>query len=372
MCGIVGYIGNKECSDILIKGLERLEYRGYDSAGLALLDKQCTIIKSVGKVNALKDKVNGHNSYIGIGHTRWATHGAPSERNAHPHISNNSRITLVHNGIIENYETLRSLLQKEGFSFYSDTDTEILVNFIQYISEQHKCKINDAIRIALQQVVGAYAIAVIDDREPDRIILAKRSSPLAIGVGNSEYIIASDATPIVEYTKNVIYLEDDTVVTLTRTNIEITDLNANLQEAQVTQVELDIDEIEKGGFDTFMLKEISEQPRAIRNCFRGRIKSDQGIINMSGVEEIKNDLLNANRIIILSCGTSWHAGLIGEYIIEELARIPVEVEYASEFRYRNPIIGANDIVIAISQSGETADTLAAIKIAKERGRSPRS
>jgi len=367
MCGIIGYIGKRDCAELLIKGLERLEYRGYDSAGLSLLDDGCLIVKTVGKVATLRDKVHDWDSNIGIGHTRWATHGAPSRENAHPHESNNGHIAVVHNGIIENYETLKSLLTEEGFKFWSKTDTEILVNFIQYISDKHGCGIEEAVRLALHQVVGAYAVALMDSREPDRLILAKRSSPLAIGIGDNEYIIASDATPIIEYTKDIVYLEDDTIVTLTKDSLKVTDLNANIQEAKVVQVELEIDEIEKGGFETFMLKEIYEQPRAVKNCFRGRVRAKDGIINMSGVEELSKEILDTNRIIILSCGTSRHAGLIAEYVIEELARIPVEVEYASEFRYRNPIIGPNDIVIAISQSGETADTLAAIKLAKERG-----
>lgn len=372
MCGIVGYIGPKDAYPILIKGLQRLEYRGYDSAGVALLaDGSLNVYKKKGKVSDLEGEAAGKDvsGHLGIGHTRWATHGPPSDNNSHPHISNNGEIALIHNGIIENYSALKEALKDRGFVFHSDTDTEVLVNLIQDVQDQEKTNLEDAVRIALNQVIGAYAICVFEVDNPSVIVTAKMGSPLVIGVGEGEYFVASDATPFLEYTKDAVYLEDGEMATINlnsglslRTIVDNKTIDPYIQ-----QLQLDLASIEKGGYEHFMLKEIYEQPKAIYDTFRGRLLPDQHMIKMGGLFEYKDRFLNANRIIIVGCGTSWHAGLVGEYLFEDLARIPVEVEYASEFRYRNPVITDKDVVIAISQSGETADTLAAIKLAKQNG-----
>ncbi len=372
MCGIVGYIGPKEAYPILVKGLKRLEYRGYDSAGVALLDNgSLYLYKKQGKVSDLENEANGKNvdGHLGIGHTRWATHGPPSDKNSHPHLSNNGEIALIHNGIIENYGPLKEVLTDRGFSFHSDTDTEVLVNLIQHVKVKNDLALEDAVRLALNEVHGAYAICVFEVNNPDVIVTANMGSPLVIGLNEGEYFIASDATPFLEYTKRAVYLEDGEMATIDIKNgLRIRTImdNKNVDPA-IQQLHMDIESIEKGGYDHFMLKEIYEQPRAISDTFRGRLLPDQNMIRMGGLFEYKERFINANRIIIVGCGTSWHAGLVGEYLFEDLARIPVEVEYASEFRYRNPVITDQDVVIAISQSGETADTLAAIKLAKEHG-----
>lgn len=372
MCGIVGYIGPKDAYPILIKGLQRLEYRGYDSAGVALLDDgSLHLYKKQGKVSDLENEANGKNvnGHLGIGHTRWATHGPPSDRNSHPHLSNNGEIALIHNGIIENYAPLKEVLESRGFNFKSDTDTEVLVNLIQHVKSENNLSLEDAVRTALNEVHGAYAICVFEVNNPNVIVTAKMGSPLVIGLNEDEYFIASDATPFLEYTKRAVYLEDGELATIDIKNglriRTITD-NRNIN-PDIQQLKMDIASIEKAGYDHFMLKEIYEQPKAISDTFRGRLLPDQNMIKMGGLFEYKDRFINANRIIIVGCGTSWHAGLVGEYLFEDLARIPVEVEYASEFRYRNPVITDQDVVIAISQSGETADTLAAIKLAKEKG-----
>jgi glucosamine--fructose-6-phosphate aminotransferase (isomerizing) len=370
MCGIVGYIGQKQAYPILIKGLQRLEYRGYDSAGVALLDGGLKLYKRKGKVADLSayiaDKDMSGN--VGIGHTRWATHGVPNDVNAHPHSSPSKELVIIHNGIIENYATIKEGLLKRGYSFISDTDTEVLIFLIEDILKKEKCSLEEAVRLALNEVIGAYAIVVMSKNEPNKLVAAKKGSPLVIGIGEDEFFIASDATPIIEHTKNVVYLEDEEFAVLelgkkvkikTIKNAEIT--------PYIQELQMELENLEKGGYEHFMLKEINEQPRSIRDSLRGRMNPSAGRIKMAGIDEFENKFLNAERIIIIGCGTSWHAGLVGEYLIEELARIPVEVEYASEFRYRNPIINENDIVIAISQSGETADTLAAIKLAKSKG-----
>ncbi len=373
MCGIVGYIGHREAYPIVIKGLKRLEYRGYDSAGLMLFDgENLKISKTKGKVSDLEERsalditINGT---IGIGHTRWATHGVPNDVNSHPHVSNSGDICIVHNGIIENYEPLKKELIKRGYTFSSDTDTEVLVNLIEEVQKKENLKLGKAVQIALNQVVGAYAICVFDKKKPNEIIVARLGSPLAIGVGENEFFIASDATPFIEYTSNAIYLEDEemAIVRLDKT-LKIRKIKDDtLVDPYIQELQMNLEQIEKGGYDHFMLKEIYEQPNVIKDTYRGRLHANTGIIQMSGVEDNLEKFLNADRIIIIACGTSWHAGLVAEYVIEEFARIPVEVEYASEFRYRNPIITTKDIIIAISQSGETADTLAAIKLAKEKG-----
>ena len=371
MCGIVGYVGNRAAYPIIIKGLKRLEYRGYDSAGIALLNSTLHLVKTKGKVADLEEKAkqNSGSGTLGIGHTRWATHGVPNDVNAHPHSSNSGRLVLVHNGIIENYDSLRAYLKEQGFSFSSETDTEVLVNLIEHIQISQGLKTGKAVQIALNQVVGAYAIAVFDKERPAEMVVAKLGSPLAIGLGKDEFFVASDASPFIEYTNRSIYLEDNEMAVISRDKglkmYSITDnsrVDPNVQELQ-----LSLEKIEKAGYDHFMLKEIYEQPRAIIDTFRGRLLSDYQKIQLSGLEEHKEVFQKAKRIIIIACGTSWHAGLVGEYLFEDAARIPVEVEYASEFRYRNPVIGSDDVVIAISQSGETADTLAAIKLAKEAG-----
>ncbi|MDG2332295.1 MAG: glutamine--fructose-6-phosphate transaminase (isomerizing) [Flavobacteriales bacterium] len=371
MCGIVGYIGTKDAYPILVKGLKRLEYRGYDSAGIALLhDGDLNVHKCKGKVADLETFSENKNlsGSVGIGHTRWATHGPPNDVNAHPHMSGDGQLSLIHNGIIENYDVIKENLLSRGHIFESDTDTEVLVHFIEEIHAQEKGDLFDAVRIALNEVHGAYAIVMVDMNNPREVIVAKNSSPLVIGLGENEYFIASDATPIVEYTKNVIYLEDGEIARLNLdTGIKLKTVRNEDKKPYVQELEMQLEALEKGGYDHFMLKEIFEQPRSIQDCMRGRISSAKGEIMLGGIKDHIEEMANADRIIIVACGTSWHAGLVGEYLFEDLARIPVEVEYASEFRYRNPVITENDVVIAVSQSGETADTLAAIKMAKGAG-----
>jgi glucosamine--fructose-6-phosphate aminotransferase (isomerizing) len=373
MCGIVGYLGPREAYPIIIEGLKRLEYRGYDSAGIAIFDgKDLKVSKTKGKVSDLEaraEKEITKHGNVGIGHTRWATHGVPNDVNSHPHISNSGELVLIHNGIIENYETLKKELTSRGYTFKSDTDTEVLINLIEDVKKQENVKLGKAVQIALNQVIGAYAIAVFDKNKPEEIVVARLGSPLAIGVGEDEFFIASDASPFLEYTKNAIYLEDEEMAIIRfHKEIKIRKIkDDSLVDTYVQELQLNLEQIEKGGYEHFMLKEIFEQPKAITDTYRGRLVRNEAIIKMSGVEDNMKKFLNANRIIIVACGTSWHAGLVAEYIFEDLARIPVEVEYASEFRYRNPVINEQDIVIAISQSGETADTLAAIKLAKSKG-----
>jgi len=370
MCGIVGYIGYREAWPIVLKGLKRLEYRGYDSAGIALMnDSGQHIYKKAGKVAVLEEFAENQDrsGTIGMGHTRWATHGVPSDRNSHPHTSHNQKLSIIHNGIIENYATLKEELVGRGHEFNSDTDTEVLIHLIEEIQKIEQIDLLEAVRLALQEVSGAYAIVIMDRENPDRLIAARKGSPMVIGVGQGEYFIASDATPIIEYTKNVIYLKDNEIALITRNDLLVKQLDNVVQTPLIQELELKLEMLEKGGFDHFMLKEIYEQPRSIKDCMRGRIYPQEGKVQLGGIKEFAEKLKNIDRIIIVACGTSWHAGLVGEYLIEEYARIPVEVEYASEFRYRNPIITEKDVVIAISQSGETADTMAAIEMAKERG-----
>jgi glucosamine--fructose-6-phosphate aminotransferase (isomerizing) len=373
MCGIVGYIGFREAYPIVIKGLKRLEYRGYDSAGIMLCEgNELKIAKTKGKVSDLEEKsktIASSKATIGMGHTRWATHGVPNDINSHPHVSNSGNLVIIHNGIIENYEPLKKELLKRGYTFKSDTDTEVLVNLIEDVKKKENVKLGKAVQIALNQVVGAYAICVFDKENPDEIIVARLGSPIAIGVGEDEFFIASDASPFIEYTSNAIYLEDEemAIVRLHKPLKIRKIIDDSLVDPYIQELQMNLEQIEKGGYDHFMLKEIYEQPNVIKDTYRGRLLANQGIIQMAGVEDNIEKFLHAERIIIVACGTSWHAGLVAEYIIEEFARISVEVEYASEFRYRNPIINKNDVVIAISQSGETADTLAAIKLAKEKG-----
>jgi glucosamine--fructose-6-phosphate aminotransferase (isomerizing) len=371
MCGIVAYIGPKEAYPILVKGLKRLEYRGYDSAGIALIqNNEIRLVKQKGKVSDLELLASETSvvGSIGIGHTRWATHGEPNQVNAHPHMNSDASIAVIHNGIIENYAALKEELQKRGYIFKSDTDTEVLVHLIDEILKIEKCSLKDAVRLALNEVSGAYAIAVISLKEPNTMIGARKGSPLILGIGDNEFFIASDATPVVEYTKKVIYLKDEEMVELNRDgSFEILTIHNEAISPKIQELELKLEMIEKGGYEHFMLKEIFEQPKSIFDSIRGRIDSNEGTIKLGGLEEYKTRILNAKRIIIVSCGTSWHAGLLAEYLFEDLARVNVEVEYASEFRYRNPVIDSDDIVIAISQSGETADTLAAIEMAKQKG-----
>ena len=373
MCGIVGYIGHRDAYPVIIKGLHRLEYRGYDSAGIVLYDgKDLKLSKTKGKVSDLEAKAESEKTTIGkigMGHTRWATHGVPNDVNSHPHFSNSGKLVIIHNGIIENYEPLKQELIKRGYTFKSDTDTEVLVNLIEEVKKKENCKLGKAVQIALNQVIGAYAIAVIDEENPDEIIVARLGSPLAIGIGEDEFFIASDATPFIEYTSNAIYLEDEEMaIVRLHKPLKVRKIkDDSLVDPYIQELQLNLEQIEKGGYDHFMMKEIYEQPSVIKDTYRGRLLANKGIIQMSGVEDNLEKFLNAKRILIVACGTSWHAGLVAEYIIEEFSRIPVEVEYASEFRYRNPIINKDDVVIAISQSGETADTLAAIKLAKENG-----
>lgn len=373
MSGIVGYIGKRDAYPILFKGLKHFEFRGYDSAGIAVHSgTDIEYSKTVGKIAKLEEKAKEEMSgkgTLGFAHTRWATHGEPSDINSHPHFSNSGDLVIVHNGIIENYSSLKQELSNRGYTFYSDTDTEVLVNLIEDIQKNEKVKLGKAVQIALNQVVGAYAIAVLDKKKPNEIVVAKLGSPLAIGIGDDEYFIASDASPFIEYTKNVIYLEDEEMAIIRKgREVRVRKIKGDKKVAPyVQELQLNLEQIEKEGFDHFMIKEIHEQPKAIRDTYRGRLLAKEGIIRMSGLEDYLDKFLQADRIIIVACGTSWHAGLLAEYIFEELARIPVEVEYASEFRYRNPIITEKDIVFAISQSGETADTLAAIKLAKSKG-----
>jgi glutamine---fructose-6-phosphate transaminase (isomerizing) len=369
MCGIVGYIGSREAYPIVINGLKRLEYRGYDSAGVCIVGKEPLIYKRKGKVTDLEAFIGTQNTAgtIGIGHTRWATHGEPNDSNAHPHISMNGKFIIIHNGIIENYNTLKSRLERRGYSFSSETDTEVLANLIEYIYIKGKVSAEIAVRLALIKVVGAYGIVVICRDEPNTLIAARKGSPLVIGVGENEYFVASDATPIIEYTNSVIFLNDNDVAIIRKGELTLKTITNEALTPNVQVLDLDIEEIEKNGFEHFMLKEIFEQPRSITDTFRGRISVDKKEVHLGGLYHILPQIISAKRIILIGCGTSWHAALVGEYLIEEFARIPVEVEYASEFRYRNPIIYKDDIVIAISQSGETADTLAAIRQAKEAG-----
>lgn len=370
MCGIVGYIGDKNAYPILINGLKMLEYRGYDSSGIALLGKEQRVYKCQGKIANLEELVSDKDTSgkIGIGHTRWATHGEPTDQNAHPHTSMKGHFTLVHNGIIENYSRLRDDLTELGYTFQSQTDTEVLVNLIEYVylnSEEKSAEI--AVRAALKKVVGAYGIVIVCNEEPNKLIAARKGSPLVIGIGNDEYFLASDATPIVGYTNQILYLNDHDVAIIERGSLTLKNINNDPLVAKIKQVDLTIGELQKNGYDHFMLKEIFEQPNTIEQSFKGRIKTDNSDIVLGGLHNVMPKLMDARRLIIIGCGTSWHAGLVGEYLFEEYCRIPVEVEYASEFRYRNPIIDEDDVVIAISQSGETADTLAAVKLAKERG-----
>lgn len=370
MCGIVGYIGNRKASDILIPGIKRLEYRGYDSAGIAILNSHLSIFKTAGKVADLEALIGQYEleGSLGIAHTRWATHGEPSDRNAHPHTSQSGKVAIIHNGIIENYAVLKEELINRDYTFTSETDTEVLAYLIEDIRLNEKCDLVEAVRLALGQVTGAYAIAVISEEEPDLLIAARKGSPLVMGIGEGEYFLASDAAPIVEYTRQVVYLNDYEIAIISRNNgYRIITVSNTEKTPYIQTLELNLSALEKGGFPHFMLKEIFEQPRTVRDSMRGRLNMEQGSVILGGIEEYTRKLLNAKRIIMIGCGTSWHAALVGEYLIEELARIPVEVEYASEFRYRNPLISEDDMVIAISQSGETADTLAAIELAKSKG-----
>ena len=369
MCGIVAYIGHREACPIIIKGLKRLEYRGYDSAGIALLNAELNVYKKKGKVADLEHFIADKNTHssIGMGHTRWATHGEPNDSNAHPHYSSSGRIAIIHNGIIENYASLKTLLQSKGFTFYSDTDTEVFINLIEDIQNENHCSLEEAVRLALHEVVGAYAIVVLSKDEPNQLIAARKGSPLVIGVGKDEFFLASDATPIIEYTNEVIYVNDYEIAIIKEGVLHIKTREDVATTPYIQTLEMELDSIEKGGYEHFMLKEIFEQPRSIMDSMRGRLIASNGHLAMGGIREFENKFIKAKRIIIVACGTSWHAGLVAEYLIEDLARIPVEVEYASEFRYRNPIIKEGDIVIAISQSGETADTLAAIELAKSKG-----
>ncbi|CAM3512975.1 glutamine--fructose-6-phosphate transaminase (isomerizing) [Aequorivita lipolytica] len=373
MCGIVGYIGKREAYPIILNGLKRLEYRGYDSAGIALFDgTDIQLCKTKGKVASLEEKAEKEISLkgsLGIGHTRWATHGVPNDVNSHPHYSNSGDLVIIHNGIIENYDSLKKELIKRGYTFKSDTDTEVLVNLIEDIQINEKVKLGKAVQIALNQVVGAYAIALFDKKKPDEIVVAKLGSPLAIGIGEDEFFVASDASPFIEFTNNAIYLEDEEMAVIRRgRDIKVRKIKDDkLVAPYIQELQMNLEQIEKGGYEHFMLKEIFEQPSVIKDTYRGRLLADRGIVRLGGLEDYIEKFINADRIIIVACGTSWHAGLVAEYIFEDLVRIPVEVEYASEFRYRNPIISEKDVVIAISQSGETADTLAAIKLAKSKG-----
>ncbi len=369
MCGIVAYVGQKNAYPILIKGLKRLEYRGYDSSGVALLNGGVQILKKKGKVSELEASVQEHLPLgtTGIGHTRWATHGEPSDVNAHPHSSGNGRLALVHNGIIENYSLLKKTLEREGHVFHTETDTEVLTHLIEEIQNRDQLPLEEAVRLALMRVVGAYAIVVVDREEPHKLVAARKASPLVIGIGDGEYFLASDATPIVEHTKKVVYLNDEEIAVVSLAGeLKIRTMGNQAQTPAIQELDLQIEQLEKGGYDYFMLKEIYEQPTTIADAMRGRLNLDEGLVKLGGLEEYENRIARARRFIIVGCGTSWHSGLIGEYLIEELARIPVEVEIASEFRYRNPIIGPDDVVIAISQSGETADTLAALEIARQK------
>ncbi|BDD00386.1 glutamine--fructose-6-phosphate transaminase (isomerizing) [Persicobacter psychrovividus] len=369
MCGIVAYKGHRQAAEIIIKGLQRLEYRGYDSAGIALLNPELSVFKKKGKVAELQQFIADKNtsSTIGIGHTRWATHGEPNDVNAHPHYSESKNLAIIHNGIIENYASIKKELIAQGHEFSSETDTEVLIHFIEFIKESNHVDLVEAVRLALKRVVGAYAIAIISKDDPDLMIAARKGSPLVIGLGKDEFFLASDATPIVEYTNEVIYLNDNEIAIMNGSELHIKNTDDVVATPEITLLDLELEAIEKGGYDHFMLKEINEQPRSIADCLRGRLNAAEGSLTLGGIRDYLRKLRQADRIIIAACGTSWHAGLVAEYIFEEFCRIPVEVEYASEFRYRNPIIHEGDILIAISQSGETADTLAAMEIAKSRG-----
>ena len=372
MCGIVGYIGSKDAYPILIKGLRRLEYRGYDSAGVALLNAagELNVYKTKGKVDNLTEYCNDKDvsGHVGIAHTRWATHGEPSSRNAHPHYSQSHNLAIIHNGIIENYAEIKQKLKEKGVEFKSDTDTEVLVQLVEYIMVKKNVSLLEAVQVALYQVIGAYAIAIIDKRDPSQIIAARKQSPLVVGIGDGEFFLGSDASPIIEYTDKVVYLEDGNIAVIrSGEELRVLSLLGEEQELAVKTVDIDLGQIEKGGFEHFMLKEIFEQPECLTNCMRGRINVEGDHVTLSALIDYRRQLLQAKRIVIVACGTSWHAGLIGKQIIESLCRIPVEVEYASEFRYRNPVVTKDDVVIAISQSGETADTLAAVQLAKEKG-----
>lgn len=370
MCGIVGYIGHRQAYPVVIKGLKRLEYRGYDSSGVALINNNhLNVYKKKGKVAELEEYVIDKNigGHIGIGHTRWATHGEPSDRNAHPHVSNSGKFAMIHNGIIENYVSIKNDLLKKGYTFSSDTDTEVLLNFIEDIKINNDCPLEEALRIALKRIVGAYCILLIDQNDPDTIIAARKGSPLVIGIGKGEHFLASDASPIIEYTKEVVYVNDYEIAILKADELILKNLGNEKQTPFITKLDMELAAIEKGGYDHFMLKEIFDQPDTIFDCLRGRLQAHNVQINLSGIDNNIDILIGAPRIVIVACGTSWHAGLVAEYLIEELCRIPVEVEYASEFRYRNPIINQGDVIIAISQSGETADTLVALENAKEKG-----
>jgi glutamine---fructose-6-phosphate transaminase (isomerizing) len=370
MCGIVGYTGTRQAYPVVIKGLKRLEYRGYDSAGVALLhDAKLNVYKKKGKVADLEEETVGKDlqGSVGIGHTRWATHGEPNDRNAHPHYSNSGELAMIHNGIIENYVSIKNELLTKGYTFKSDTDTEVLLNFIEDIKKNNDCTLEEALRIALKRIVGAYCILLISVHEPETILAARKGSPLVIGIGKGEHFLASDASPIIEYTKEVVYVNDYEIAIVKPDELILKNLGNEKQTPFITKLDMELAKIEKGGYEHFMLKEINEQPETIHDCLRGRLLPETGQIMMSGIEEHIEALKNAQRIVIVACGTSWHAGLIAEYQIEELCRIPVEVEYASEFRYRNPVINKGDVIIAISQSGETADTLVALERAKEQG-----
>ena len=369
MCGIVGYTGPREAYPIIIKGLQRLEYRGYDSTGVALLNGGLNVYKKKGKVAELADTLVGENlhAHIGIGHTRWATHGEPSDRNAHPHTSSSGKLAMIHNGIIENYAQLKQELSNKGYTFKSDTDTEVLLNFIEEIKKNNKCDLEEAIRVALKRVTGAYVILLIDEDDPETIIAARKGSPLVIGIGKGEHFLGSDASPMLEYTKEVVYVNDYELAIVKPGELILKNLGNEKLTPFVQKLDIELAAIEKGGYDHFMLKEINEQSDTVFDCLRGRLDAEKGTITMAGVENNIDKLVNANRIIIIACGTSWHAGLVAEYIFEELCRTPVEVEYASEFRYRNPVIHPGDVIFAISQSGETADTLVAIEKAKQQG-----
>ena len=369
MCGIVADIGPREAYPIILKGLKRLEYRGYDSAGIALLNSGLKVYKKKGRVSELEDSLLGKDLHanIGIGHTRWATHGEPSDLNAHPQTSASGKLAIIHNGIIENYSQLKQELTKKGYKFNSETDTEVLLNFIEDIQKNNNCSLEEAVRIALKRVVGAYVIVLIDQENPDTLIAARKGSPLVIGVGKGEHFLASDASPIIEYTKEVVYVNDYELAIIKADELILKNLGNDKLTPYITKLDLELAAIEKGGYDHFMLKEIFEQPNTIHDCLRGRLDVEAGTITMKGIEEYSEQIMNANRIVMVACGTSWHAGLVAEYIFEELCRINVEVEYASEFRYRNPVINKGDVIIAISQSGETADTLVAIENAKSKG-----
>jgi glucosamine--fructose-6-phosphate aminotransferase (isomerizing) len=369
MCGIVAYVGPRQAHEVIIKGLKRLEYRGYDSAGIALLNDGLNIYKKKGKVSELENYLQGKNlnSHIGIGHTRWATHGEPNDSNAHPHYSATQKLAIIHNGIIENYASLKKDLLQKGHTFLSETDTEVFIHFIEDIKENENCSLAEAVRLALTKVVGAYAIVVMSLENPNLLVAARKGSPLVVGVGKNEFFLASDATPIIEYTNEVVYLNDQEIAVIEDGELTITDTSNLPLTPYIQTVDIALEEIEKGGYDHFMIKEIFEQPRSIHDCMRGRLDSSSGRLILGGLRDYVNKLVHADRIIIVACGTSWHAGLVAEYFFEDFCRIPVEVEYASEFRYRNPIIREDDVVIAISQSGETADTLAAIELAKSKG-----